>query len=283
MTLARGKIRLVELTKRFADVTAVDGIDLEIPAGEFFSLLGPSGCGKTTTLRLIAGFEQPPFFWVRDEFLEGMAAVRPDAQAHRPGFRRQANARLHLQKRLAARQREPVQQRIFSHVFQKALHRHRPAAVRVLRHRGREVQARLDARGLVGEQRTLRRVCDLVGELVVRGSRVYVVDVSGGEHRDRAAALGRSGCLAAVSGRPDDATYRISVKREGAVSRHLHDRVAVGDTLEVAAPRGSFVLRVRIEHVDAGNGFHIGTGTWRFARGTGVYAGVFPGLNFPPG
>src|SRR5207248_7605531 len=37
----------------------VDGIDLHIPAGEFFSLLGPSGCGKTTTLRLIAGFEQP--------------------------------------------------------------------------------------------------------------------------------------------------------------------------------------------------------------------------------
>ena len=40
-------------------VTAVDGIDLEVAAGEFFSLLGPSGCGKTTTLRLIAGFERP--------------------------------------------------------------------------------------------------------------------------------------------------------------------------------------------------------------------------------
>jgi spermidine/putrescine transport system ATP-binding protein len=59
MTTARGEIQLVELTKRFADVTAVDRIRLEIPAGEFFSLLGPSGCGKTTTLRLIAGFEQP--------------------------------------------------------------------------------------------------------------------------------------------------------------------------------------------------------------------------------
>jgi spermidine/putrescine transport system ATP-binding protein len=57
--MARGEIQLVELTKRFADVTAVDGIDLDIPGGEFFSLLGPSGCGKTTTLRLIAGFEQP--------------------------------------------------------------------------------------------------------------------------------------------------------------------------------------------------------------------------------
>ncbi|MFN2521585.1 MAG: ATP-binding cassette domain-containing protein, partial [Candidatus Limnocylindria bacterium] len=38
---------------------AVDGIDLHVPGGEFFSLLGPSGCGKTTTLRMIAGFEQP--------------------------------------------------------------------------------------------------------------------------------------------------------------------------------------------------------------------------------
>jgi spermidine/putrescine transport system ATP-binding protein len=54
-----GEVRLVELVKRFADVAAVDGIDLDIPGGEFFSLLGPSGCGKTTTLRLIAGFEQP--------------------------------------------------------------------------------------------------------------------------------------------------------------------------------------------------------------------------------
>ena len=54
-----GEVRLVDLVKRFGDVTAVDGVTLEIPAGEFFSLLGPSGCGKTTTLRLIAGFEQP--------------------------------------------------------------------------------------------------------------------------------------------------------------------------------------------------------------------------------
>ena len=54
-----GEVRLIELTKRFDDVEAVAGIDLEIPSGEFFSILGPSGCGKTTTLRLVAGFEQP--------------------------------------------------------------------------------------------------------------------------------------------------------------------------------------------------------------------------------
>ena len=57
--MARGEIELSKLTKQFVEVTAVDGIDLHIPGGEFFSLLGPSGCGKTTTLRMIAGFEQP--------------------------------------------------------------------------------------------------------------------------------------------------------------------------------------------------------------------------------
>jgi spermidine/putrescine transport system ATP-binding protein len=47
------------VTKRFDDVVAVDRLDLGVEHGEFLSLLGPSGCGKTTTLRLIAGFEQP--------------------------------------------------------------------------------------------------------------------------------------------------------------------------------------------------------------------------------
>jgi spermidine/putrescine transport system ATP-binding protein len=50
-------LELVELIKRYGDVLAVDDVSLEIPAGEFFTLLGPSGCGKTSTLRLIAGFE----------------------------------------------------------------------------------------------------------------------------------------------------------------------------------------------------------------------------------
>jgi len=52
-------VRLVDVTKSFGDVAAVDHIDLEVLDGEFFSLLGPSGCGKTTTLRMIGGFEQP--------------------------------------------------------------------------------------------------------------------------------------------------------------------------------------------------------------------------------
>jgi spermidine/putrescine transport system ATP-binding protein len=54
-----GQVQIVDLVKCFAEVTAVDGINLDVIGGEFFSLLGPSGCGKTTTLRLIAGFEQP--------------------------------------------------------------------------------------------------------------------------------------------------------------------------------------------------------------------------------
>jgi len=52
-------VRLSGLTKRYGDVIAVDGVDLEISRGEFFTLLGPSGSGKTTTLRMIAGFEVP--------------------------------------------------------------------------------------------------------------------------------------------------------------------------------------------------------------------------------
>jgi spermidine/putrescine transport system ATP-binding protein len=53
------EIRLTDLAKHFRDVRAVDGVSLDIGAGEFFSLLGPSGCGKTTTLRMIGGFELP--------------------------------------------------------------------------------------------------------------------------------------------------------------------------------------------------------------------------------
>jgi putative spermidine/putrescine transport system ATP-binding protein len=52
-------IRLSALTKEYGGVVAVAGIDLEIRAGEFFTMLGPSGSGKTTTLRMIAGFEEP--------------------------------------------------------------------------------------------------------------------------------------------------------------------------------------------------------------------------------
>jgi spermidine/putrescine transport system ATP-binding protein len=53
------EIRLANLTKRFGDVVAVDGVSLDVNAGEFLTLLGPSGCGKTTTLRMIGGFDLP--------------------------------------------------------------------------------------------------------------------------------------------------------------------------------------------------------------------------------
>jgi spermidine/putrescine transport system ATP-binding protein len=56
---AEPMIVLERVSRRFGSLLAVDDVSLEIGAGEFFSLLGPSGCGKTTTLRVIAGFEEP--------------------------------------------------------------------------------------------------------------------------------------------------------------------------------------------------------------------------------
>lgn len=58
-TSAHGDLTLKNLTKRFGDFVAVDDLDLVIPEGSFFALLGPSGCGKTTTLRMVAGLEEP--------------------------------------------------------------------------------------------------------------------------------------------------------------------------------------------------------------------------------
>jgi len=55
----RGDLRIVNVTKSFGDFNAVDDLTLTIPEGSFFALLGPSGCGKTTTLRMIAGLEEP--------------------------------------------------------------------------------------------------------------------------------------------------------------------------------------------------------------------------------
>ena len=56
---AGADLALVNVTKRFPGFTAIDDLSLTIPAGSFFALLGPSGCGKTTTLRLVAGLEEP--------------------------------------------------------------------------------------------------------------------------------------------------------------------------------------------------------------------------------
>jgi len=73
-------VRLVELTKLYGDVRAVDGVSLDIRSGEFFSLLGPSGCGKTTTLRMIGGFEAPTSGRIE---LQGHD-VSQDPPEHRP-------------------------------------------------------------------------------------------------------------------------------------------------------------------------------------------------------
>ena len=71
-------VTLRDVTKKFGEVTAVRQISLDIPSGEFFSLLGPSGCGKTTTLRMIAGFEQPTFgeIFIKGQPVAGIPAYK---------------------------------------------------------------------------------------------------------------------------------------------------------------------------------------------------------------
>src|SRR3954463_15931461 len=54
-----GDLQLLGVTKRFGSFTAVDDLNLTVPQGSFFALLGASGCGKTTTLRMVAGLEEP--------------------------------------------------------------------------------------------------------------------------------------------------------------------------------------------------------------------------------
>ena len=73
-------VKLVELAKRFGDLTVVDGISVEIDRGQFFALLGPSGCGKTTTLRMIGGFEEPTSgeVWLGDREVTGLQPHKRD-------------------------------------------------------------------------------------------------------------------------------------------------------------------------------------------------------------
>ncbi|MBF8289223.1 MAG: spermidine/putrescine transporter ATP-binding subunit [Chloroflexi bacterium] len=75
-------VRIADVTKRFGSVIAVDRMTLEIASGAFYSLLGPSGCGKTTTLRMIAGFEQPT---------EGEIFLAGQPVAGVPAYRRNVN------------------------------------------------------------------------------------------------------------------------------------------------------------------------------------------------
>lgn len=75
-------LRLEGITKTFNDVQAVDGIDLDIAKGEFFSLLGPSGCGKSTLLRMMAGLESPT---------QGRILIDGDDQTDVPPYLRPVN------------------------------------------------------------------------------------------------------------------------------------------------------------------------------------------------
>ncbi len=76
----RGSVELTDVTKRFGTMVAVDRLNLTVRPGEFLSLLGPSGCGKTTTLRMLAGFEQPDegFIRISGEYVQGIPPYKRD-------------------------------------------------------------------------------------------------------------------------------------------------------------------------------------------------------------
>jgi iron(III) transport system ATP-binding protein len=77
-------LTLKGLTKKYGDVAAVEGLDLQIKPGELVSLLGPSGCGKTTTLRLVAGFLTPESgeIWAGERCLSSRTMVVPPERRH---------------------------------------------------------------------------------------------------------------------------------------------------------------------------------------------------------
>src|SRR5215218_10135025 len=75
-------VRLDRVTKRFGTFTAVREMELDIPRGQFFTMLGPSGCGKTTTLRMVAGFEDPS---------EGRVLLSGEDVTSLPAFKRPTN------------------------------------------------------------------------------------------------------------------------------------------------------------------------------------------------
>jgi spermidine/putrescine transport system ATP-binding protein len=76
----RGAVELTDVTKRFGSMVAVDRLNLMVEPGEFLSLLGPSGCGKTTTLRMLAGFEQPDegFIRISGNYVQGVPPYKRD-------------------------------------------------------------------------------------------------------------------------------------------------------------------------------------------------------------
>ncbi len=76
----RGSVELTDVTKRFGAMVAVDKLNLTVKPAEFLSLLGPSGCGKTTTLRMLAGFDQPDegFIRISGDFVQGVPPYKRD-------------------------------------------------------------------------------------------------------------------------------------------------------------------------------------------------------------
>jgi len=81
-TAGGADLHIVDVTKRFGSFKAVDDLTLTIPSGSFFALLGPSGCGKTTTLRMVAGLEEPS---------EGRIVIGSEDVTHKKPYKRPVN------------------------------------------------------------------------------------------------------------------------------------------------------------------------------------------------
>ena len=154
-----GDLVLTRVTKKFGTFTAVDDLDLTIPQGSFFALLGPSGCGKTTTLRMVAGLEDPTAgrILIGDHGHHRDQAVQAAGQHGVPELRAvPAHGRVRERRVRAARRRGSKTVKKQVERRPRARRAHRAGAPQARAALGRPAAA---GRARPGDRRTGRRCC----------------------------------------------------------------------------------------------------------------------------